>query len=103
MRRNQWFVFAVVFLLMAIFFQYLGNISYSHWTEITAESLKEKLKALEENTWTEQFGIMQLSKESFAGNSFIAANTSLNFSNMFWGIFVACVICCFMEPKRKKK
>jgi hypothetical protein len=103
MKRSQWFVFAAVFLLAAIYFQYQGAVASSTSKSMTKENLRELINVEEKNTWTEAFGILHLSKENFANTLFISSNISYSFSNFCWSIFIACMICGWIEHREEKK
>ena len=103
MGRSQWFVFAVVFLLTAIFFQILGTKVGSTSESMTKDNLRELINAQEEKTWTEAFGIIHLGREGSANTFFIVSQLHLAFSNLCWGLFIACMICGWIEHRAEKR
>jgi len=81
----------------------MGNTTASASQTMQAENLKELTKVADEKTWTETFGILQLSSEGNANTIFIVSQVHYAVSNLCWAIFLACVICGFIEPRAEKK
>jgi len=103
MRRSQWFVFSVVFLLIAIFFQIQGNKASYISESMSEDNIRELINKQEEKTWTEAFGIYYLGNQDSANTLFIVSQLHLAFSNLCWAFFIACMIGGWIEHKSEKK
>ena len=103
MRRSQWFVFAIAFLLLGISAWKNANHMYSKWEEFSDKELKTLEEAMEEKIWSEQDVVALLRQQSSTHSYWSSYEIRWEFSNLYMAVFFACTICGFIERRAEKK
>ena len=102
MKRSQWFTFSAIFLLLCLHFYSNALQSYKN-SEVYVNGFHEEL---DNPSFSNDAGIQTL----FNGNLLIQSQIDDSEGDIIWlfiylsgGIFLACLICGFLEPKINKK
>ncbi|MCX6709326.1 MAG: hypothetical protein NTW67_06820 [Candidatus Woesearchaeota archaeon] len=103
MRRSQWFVFAIMFLLASMFYWYQAKSSFSFYEELTTQKTEMREIITEENfNFTEKTGMVYLVQQNNANRVFLESRINYAFAISYSFFSLACLICGFIEPRQKK-
>lgn len=103
MRKSQWFVLAIAFLLLTISSWSNANHEFSKWKEFSDKHSELIEESAGEKVWSEQLVVTLLELKASTHMYWGDYRLLWEFSNFYMNLFFACMICGFLELGAEKK